>query len=139
MARFLSAHFLLSLPALAGTQGAVRYSLTPKPIWGDPPQQPNSERCKASFAIGTSLGRFGASCKIAGRVIATFLWLLKRVLCVPTDVQGFSLALNSFFLPDLERNSRKSALLDTFLWRLIPVISWVSDGGGRTTVLITFL
>lgn len=134
MAWFLSAHFLLSPLALAGTQAAVCYPLTPKPIRGDLPWQPNSERHKASFAVGASVGCFGGSCKTAGRVIATFLRLLQWVPCIPADIQAFSLALKSVFLPDLVRNSRKPMLLDVFLWRLIPVISWASDGGWRNVL-----
>lgn len=110
------------------------YSLTPKPICGDLPQQPNSERRKASFAVGTSVGCSGGSCKTSGRVIATFLRLPQRVPCIPADVQAFSLALKNVFLPDLARNSRKPTLLDMFLWRLIPVISWASDGGWRNVL-----
>lgn len=108
--------------------------MTPKPVCGDSPQQPNSERRKASFAVGTSVGRFRGSCKTAGQVISTFLHLLQLVLRIPADIEAFSLALKSVFLPDLVRNSRKRTLLDMFLWTLIPVIRWASDGGWRNVL-----
>lgn len=136
MAWFLSVCFLLSPPALAGTQGAVRYSLTSKPICGDSPQQPLIQRGVKLHLLHfrTSVGCFRDSCKTAGQVIFTFLHLLQRVPCIPADIQDFSLAVKSVFLPDLAKNGRKPTLLGMFLWRLIPVISWVSNEGWRNVL-----
>lgn len=116
-------HFITVCPSR--DPSGVHYSLTPKPICGDSFCS-SREEVWSFVGIGTSFECFRDSCKTARRVIATFLHFLQRVLrCCKSLFLHFKVC----FLPNPVRNSRKRSLLYTFLWKLVPGISWVNDEG----------